>query len=102
MAKATALTAVLGMIGAVFVFDDRYAKQANLTETLQGIKTEIISEMRSEIVKNRSAMISDMQREADDLEYEMAQYQKRGEEPPRYMIEKQKQILRDIEELKSE
>lgn len=100
--KAAALTTILGMVAAVVVFDDRYAKESGLKENLNNIKTEIISEMRAEVAKNRSVMISDMQRDADDLEYEISQYEKRGEEPPRYKVDKRKQILRDIEELKAE
>jgi hypothetical protein len=101
VAKASAITAILGMVAAVIVFDDRYAKEEGLTEQLAAMQTSIIAEMRTEVTKNRSAMISNMQRDADDLEYEMSQIERSGDQPPRHMIDKHKQILRDIEELKA-
>ena len=107
-AKATTVAAILGMIAAVFVFDDRYAKEDDivndrieLTDQLNNMQTSIISEMRVEVTKNRSAMISNMQLDADDIEYEISQIERRGEDVPRHLIDKHKQILRDIEELKS-
>lgn len=100
-AKASTVAAILGMVAAVFVFDDRYAKEDGLTEQLTSMQTSIIAEMRVEVTKNRSAMISNMQRDADDLEYEMSQIERAGNQPPRHMIDKHKQILRDIEELKA-
>jgi len=106
--KAGAIAAILGMIAAVFVFDDRYEKTADadadqvaLTEQLNNMQTSIISEMRVEVTKNRSAMISNMQLDADDIEYEISQLERRNEDVPRHLIDKHKQILRDIEELKS-
>lgn len=96
-AKATTVAAILGMIAAVFVFDDRYEKASGIDAKLSTMQTTIISEMRNEVTINRTAMISNMQRDADDLEYEMSLL----DTPPRYMIEKHKQILRDIEELKT-
>ena len=100
-AKASAVAAILGLVAAVFVFDDRYAKNAGLKEDLDTLQTSIIAEMRREITKNRTAMISNMQRDADDLEYQISQIKQVNEPVPRYMIEKYKQIRRDIEELKS-
>jgi hypothetical protein len=106
--KAGAIAAILGMVAAVFVFDDRYEKAADadadqivLTDQLTNMQTSIISEMRVEVTKNRSAMISNMQLDADDIEYEISQIERRSEEVPRHLIDKHKQILRDIEELKA-
>lgn len=102
-AKATTVAAILGMIAAVFVFDDRYEKASGIDAKLTTMQTTIISEMRNEVTRNRTAMISNMQRDADDLEFEIMQFEREnpGQQAPRYKIEKHKQILRDIEELKS-
>lgn len=98
---ASTITAILTLLGAVFVFDDRYAKHAVISKDLDQLKLDIISEMRTEVSKNRIAMIQNMQREADDLDFEIYSARQRGEEPSRYLIDKNKQINRDIETLKS-
>lgn len=96
------ITAVLGLIGGIIAFDSRYAKQEDFVNALSAVKTEIINEMRSEVVKNRSVMINAMQREADDLEYQMVELEKNNKPVPRYMSDKHKQILRQIEALKDD
>ena len=47
-------------------------------------------------------MIDAMQREADDLEYQMMELEKNKHKVPRYMSEKHRQILRQIEALKND
>ena len=88
--------AVLTLIGAIITADARYTKQ----DDLQDIKNEIINEMRFEISKNRTVMIASMQRDADDLEFQMMDYEQKQKPIPRFIIEKHKQITRQIEELK--
>jgi hypothetical protein len=95
------ITAVLGLIGGIFTFDARYAKQTDFDTKITDIKNEIIDEMRREVVKNRSVMINAMQREADDLEYQMNVLERENKNIPRYMSDKHKQILRQIEELQN-
>ena len=100
MKIAAGITAALALIGSIIGFDARYAKQADIDSKLNNVKDQIINEMRTEIVRNRSVMISAMQREADDLEYQMMELQRHHKEVPRYMSDKHKQILRQIEALK--
>ena len=89
-------TAVVALISAIIAADARYTK----VDDLNKVKNEIIDEMRTEVTKNRKVMIATMQREADDLEFAMMEYEQEGKQPPRYMEEKFKQITRQIEELK--
>lgn len=104
---AATITAVVGLFGAVIGFDARYAKEEDfmsskqeLLQTIEAAQRQIVDEMRAEVVKNRSVMIEGMQREADDLEYQMMELEKASKPVPRYMVEKHKQILRQIEALK--
>lgn len=90
------ITAVLAVIGGVITFDTRYTKD----DDLQTVKNEIINEMRREVTKNRAVMIGSMQRDADDLEYKMLEFEQTNKPVPRYIVEKHKQIIRQIEELK--
>ena len=90
------ITAVLALISAIIAADARYTK----SDDLQDVKKEIINEMRTEVTKNRTVMISSMQRDADDLEFMMMEYERKKQDVPRYIIEKHKQIIRQIEELK--
>ena len=96
------VTAALALIGAIISFDARYAKQDDFLDTISAAKNEIVNEMRQEVVKNRTVMINAMQREADDLEYQMSELEKAGKSVPRYMSDKFKQIGRQIEELKND
>ena len=91
------IIAVLTMIGAVLGADARYTKQ----DDLLAAKNEIINEMRTEVSKNRAVMIGSMQRDADDLEFMMMEHEQNGTKVPRYIIEKHKQIERQIEELQA-
>ena len=91
------ITAVLAMIGGIIAADARYTKQNDLMD----IKNEIIEEMRREVTKNRAVMIASMQRDADDIEFQMIEIEERGEKVPRFLKEKHKQITRQIEDLKA-
>ncbi len=88
--------AILAMISAVIAADARYTKFDDLND----IKNEIINEMRREVTKNRAVMIGNMQRDADDLEYQMLEFERNEKSTPRYVIEKHKQIKRQIESLR--
>lgn len=92
------ISAVLALIGGIIAADGRYTKNDDLTT----VKNEIINEMRTEVTKNRTVMISSMQRDADDLEFMMMEFDRKKQETPRYVIEKHKQIIRQIEELKND
>lgn len=95
LAKLSSWVGAIGVIvGAVFAFDARY----NTKPVIDSLKAEIVNE----IAVNRSAMISIMQREADDIEFEMITLQAAGEQVPRYLIDKHKQLERDIEKLKKD
>ena len=96
MNTVASTTAVVALISGIIAADSRYVKN----DDLQQAKNEIIHEMRTEVTKNRKVMITTMQREADDLEFAMLEYEQQGKKPPRYMVEKFKQITRQIEELK--
>ena len=91
------IVAVLTMIGGVIAADARYTKD----DDLQLIKNEIINEMRREVTKNRAVMIALMQRDADDIEFQMVEIEDKDEKVPRFLKEKHKQISRQIESLKS-
>lgn len=89
-------TAALALIAAILAADARYTKRDDLT----AIKNEIINELRREVAKNRTVMIASMQRNADDLEFQMMDYEQQNKSIPRFIVEKHKQITRQIEELK--
>jgi hypothetical protein len=91
------ITAVLALIGGIIAFDSRYTKQNDLLQ----IKDEIVEEMRREVTKNRAVMIAGMQRDADDIEFQMIEIEESGEKVPRFLKEKHKQITRQIEDLKA-
>ncbi len=44
-------------------------------------------------------MIASMQRTADDVEFQMLEHEQDGTKVPRFLIEKHKQIIRQIEDL---
>jgi len=98
MTVVVAITAVLGVFGGVLTFDSRYVKESSLEST----KNEIIGEMRREVVRNRSVMINSMQREADDVEFQISELESKNKKAPRYLLEKHKQITRQIEDLKND
>ena len=91
------ITAVLGMIAGILAADARYTKHDDLLK----IKDEIVNEMRQEVTKNRAVMIASMQRDADDIEFQMIEIEEKGEKVPRFLKEKHKQITRQIEDLKA-
>ena len=110
------ITAALALIAGVIGFDSRYLKEADLdaakiefmAETdakytiaadLETTKNEIINELRQEVSKNRAVMIASMQRSADDIEFQMMEHEQEGTKVPRFLIEKHKQIIRQIEDL---
>ena len=95
------ITAVLGLIAAFFVVDDRW-NNAGLSHQLESAKNEIVGEMRTEVGENRSALITLLQRDADDLEFEISKIEARGEEVPRHTLERFKSTQRQIEDLKNE
>lgn len=97
MGLVTGIVAVLAMIAAVIGADARYTKY----DDLQDIKNEIIDEMRREVSKNRAVMIASMQRSADDIEFQMMEHEQEGTKVPRFLIEKHKQITRQIEDLQA-
>ena len=90
-------TAILAMVAAVIGADSRYVK----SDDLQQAKNEIINEMRYEVSKNRAVMIASMQRNADDIEFQIAEIEQEGNKAPRFLIEKHRQITRQIEDLKA-
>ena len=92
------ITTIGAMLGTFFLIDDRYAHHKDV----QNAKNEIITELRTEVVRNRAVMIETMVLEADDLEYQMDQLAEKGEAIPRYMIERHKGILRQVKELRGE
>lgn len=102
MSIIAGVSAVVALIGGIIAFDSRYAKQEDFSSKLSDVKDQIIDEMRREVVKNRSVMISAMQREADDLEFQISILERGNQEVPRYMTEKHKLITREIEGLKHE
>ena len=89
------ITAVTSLLAGVFAIDSRYAKISDVNDA----KTEIINEMRREVVKNRDVMIDGMRRESDDIEFQIMELERKGQTAPRYLVEKHKQILRQIEKL---
>ena len=88
--------AIAVIVGAVFGFDARYNNQSTLF-AIEGVKSQVVTE----IALNRGAMISILQGEADDLEFEIVDYEQRGEVAPRYIVEKLKRTQRTIERLQS-
>ena len=100
-AKALAIAAIVGMVVSVAVFDDRYAKEEELQGKFDTVQDTIVEEMRKEVTKNRTAMISNMQRDADDIGFTVVELEAAGTPVPRYLREKLIKINRDIERLNS-
>jgi len=101
-AWASGIAGILGLLFAVWKVDDRYVKATQFTDQLEANKIAIISETRREIVKNRTAMIYAMERDVDDLEFEINNLREAEKSVPRYLFEKQNQLRRDIENLRSQ
>jgi hypothetical protein len=102
----TIITTAIGVVttiatigGGFLFFEDRYAHQSDLTVSLNSAKNEIIATLSAEVVKNRAVMITTMQREADELEYQITMLQAEGKPVPRHIIDKFKAITRSIEDL---
>lgn len=93
---AGGVTTLLSLLFGVWKVDDRYAKVGEIDKA----KNEIIKEMRREVVKNRSAMIATMEREFDDLGYDISVMQTTEVPVPRYIEEKRRQLQRDIAQLR--
>ena len=96
------VVAGIGLIGALFAFDGRYEKAGESAKIMTAAKNEIIHELRSEVSTNRGVLILNMQRDADDLEFQISEYENKNEIAPRYIIEKHKAIVREIETLKKD
>ena len=58
--------------------------------------------MRMEVGTNRSALITLLQRDADDLEFDISKMEARNEEVPRHTLERYKSITRQIKDLEDE
>lgn len=102
LTKLVSIVTALGAIGGgILAFDARY-NPAPLEAAMIQIKAEIINEMRTEVAINRTALLSDMLREADDIEYQLVEHELNNTKPPRHLVDKHKQILRDIEKLQNE
>ena len=90
-----AVVGVLTIIGFMFAADARYVKNLDLDSA----KNEIISEMRREVARNRAILIGSLQRSADDIEFQMSEYETRGETVPRFLKEKHRQLKRLVVDL---
>lgn len=104
------ISVALTLFAGVIAFDTRYTKQTafetsmksvqlEFIDTLEDVKTDIIDEMRREVVRNRTVMLGNMQREADNLEWQILELEGADKPVPRYMSEKFKEITRQIEAL---
>lgn len=94
----TSLGAAAALIATVFAIDARYTKDSDL----QQVKNDIVGELRTEVTKNRSIMLDEMQLDADDIEFQIMELQTDGKPVPRYLIEKHKHILRAIGKLEND
>ena len=101
------LTKILSIIGGasatVALFATFIAGYNTLAtdDELEAAKQEIVSEMRREVVRNRGVMISTMQREADDLLWDM-QGLEMSSDLYKHLAEKHRDITRQIESLRNE
>lgn len=91
------ISAVVALVATLIAGYDTLTTDAELLQT----KQDIISEMRREVVKNRGVMMSTMQREADDILWDLE-----GMDPTtdlyKHLAEKHRDITRQIEDLKHE
>lgn len=94
-ALASWITGIGVLAGAVITIETRYNNKPTL-DALEGMRAQVITE----IAANRSVLISIMQNEADDLEFEIMNLEANDQTVPRYMLEKFRRITREIEELK--
>lgn len=93
--KIVAVVGGIGVVGGgVLAFDALY-NNSHIEAALEKVETRVVEE----IATNRSVMISILQGDADDIEFEILEIGRRGEVPPRYIQEKFKRITRTIEKL---
>jgi len=90
------ISAVVALAGTLIAGYNTMATDDELLAT----KHEIVGELRREVVKNRGVMISNMQREADDILWDMESVDP-NTDLHRHLAEKHRQISRQIEELKN-
>lgn len=91
------LSAAVALAATLITGYNTLATDQELLQT----KQEIISELRREVVKSRSVMISNMQREADDMLWDMEGLDQHTD-LYKHLAEKHRNITRDIEDLKNE
>ena len=96
------VTMVSAIVGSVLAIDTRYAKVNQVTVDLNSAKNEIIITLSHEVSKNRAVMVAGMQRNADDIEFEMRKMELAGQPESRYLKSKLLSLMRDIESLKHE
>ena len=94
----TAVVAFLGLVTTIWVVSDRL-----VTDTeLQTSEDKIISEVRMESASLRSIIIEDMEARLDDLAFELAMAERRGDEPNQAMIIQRNNLDRRIQRLKED
>jgi hypothetical protein len=94
---ASWIGAITVIVGGVFAFDARYNNNDTLA-ALNDVKSQVVSE----VAVNRSALLSMLRNESDDLEFLMMEMRANDEQVPRHIIEKQRRIQRQIETLEKD
>lgn len=91
------VTILAGVFGFAIAIDKRYNNDIVL-EAIRKDRQEIISEIST----NRNALLLSLHREYDSITYQIKAYTDKGLNPPRYMVEKQLMLQRDITRLTNE
>ena len=94
----TAVVAFLGLVTTIWVVSDRLVTDSEL----QTSEDKIISEVRMESASLRSIIIEDMEARLDDLSFELAMAERRGDEPNQAMIIQKNNLDRRIQRLKED
>lgn len=98
---AGGIVATVTLITSIFVVDDRWNND-KVVSRLEAMENNLLDEFRDEVGINRGALISILQRDIDDLEFEISQSESAGENVPRIKIERLKQTERLLEVIKKD
>ena len=106
-AYAGAIAGVVALVTGLWKIDDRYAKASAIEKAVEANKAQLIAtkdaiifEIRNEIIINRTSMIATMERELDDLEYEIST-KFENNSVPRHLLQRRIDLLRKITDMRS-
>jgi len=94
------ILSISAVLGAVWGFDDRYAKEDDVQVQITASEARIISEVRSESADTRLIMIEDMESRLDEFDYDISIIESKSEVVPESLRIKRNMLDRRIQRLK--